>query len=70
MQLYCQFANQTGKGKNKKLGTFTFISLPYLFGCLRRQSSHDSVFCAGVRRAVDLCAAPGSWSQVLSRKLR
>ena len=22
-----------------------------------------------VRRAVDLCAAPGSWSQVLSRKL-
>uniref|UniRef100_A0A8C9R5R1 Putative tRNA (cytidine(32)/guanosine(34)-2'-O)-methyltransferase n=1 Tax=Scleropages formosus TaxID=113540 RepID=A0A8C9R5R1_SCLFO len=25
---------------------------------------------AGVRRAVDLCAAPGSWSQVLSRKLR
>ncbi|XP_074073516.1 tRNA (cytidine(32)/guanosine(34)-2'-O)-methyltransferase [Macrotis lagotis] len=23
----------------------------------------------GVRRAVDLCAAPGSWSQVLSRKL-
>ncbi|XP_061628672.1 putative tRNA (cytidine(32)/guanosine(34)-2'-O)-methyltransferase [Phyllopteryx taeniolatus] len=25
---------------------------------------------AGVNRAVDLCAAPGSWSQVLSRKLR
>ncbi|KAG8546990.1 hypothetical protein GDO81_029353 [Engystomops pustulosus] len=24
----------------------------------------------GVHRAVDLCAAPGSWSQVLSRKLR
>uniref|UniRef100_V9KZY6 Putative tRNA (cytidine(32)/guanosine(34)-2'-O)-methyltransferase n=1 Tax=Callorhinchus milii TaxID=7868 RepID=V9KZY6_CALMI len=24
----------------------------------------------GVRRAVDLCAAPGSWSQVLSRKLQ
>jgi tRNA (cytidine32/guanosine34-2'-O)-methyltransferase len=23
----------------------------------------------GVERAVDLCAAPGSWSQVLSRKL-
>ncbi len=23
----------------------------------------------GVHRAVDLCAAPGSWSQVLSRKL-
>jgi tRNA (cytidine32/guanosine34-2'-O)-methyltransferase len=24
---------------------------------------------AGVRRAVDLCAAPGSWSQVLAHKL-
>lgn len=24
---------------------------------------------AGVSRAVDLCAAPGSWSQVLSKKL-
>jgi 23S rRNA U2552 (ribose-2'-O)-methylase RlmE/FtsJ len=23
----------------------------------------------GVKRAVDLCAAPGSWSQVLSRKI-
>jgi len=26
-------------------------------------------FLEGVTRAVDLCAAPGSWSQVLSRKL-
>lgn len=24
----------------------------------------------GVKRAVDLCAAPGSWSQVLSEKLK
>jgi tRNA (cytidine32/guanosine34-2'-O)-methyltransferase len=29
---------------------------------------HFDIF-AGVCRAVDLCAAPGSWSQVLSRKL-
>lgn len=27
-------------------------------------------FYQGVTRAVDLCAAPGSWSQVLSRKLK
>ena len=27
-------------------------------------------FFTGVTRAVDLCAAPGSWSQVLSRRLR
>ncbi|XP_039625565.1 putative tRNA (cytidine(32)/guanosine(34)-2'-O)-methyltransferase [Polypterus senegalus] len=32
----------------------------------------DEEFCLfkGVQRAVDLCAAPGSWSQVLSRKLK
>jgi len=24
---------------------------------------------SGVSKAVDLCAAPGSWSQVLARKL-
>lgn len=24
----------------------------------------------GVSKAVDLCAAPGSWSQVLARKLK
>lgn len=29
-----------------------------------------NLFHAGVTKAVDLCAAPGSWSQVLSRKLR
>jgi tRNA (cytidine32/guanosine34-2'-O)-methyltransferase len=27
------------------------------------------LFCLGVKNAVDLCAAPGSWSQVLTRKL-
>jgi len=25
--------------------------------------------CSGVERAVDLCAAPGSWSQVLASRL-
>ena len=25
---------------------------------------------SGVKRVVDLCAAPGSWSQVLAKKLR
>jgi len=25
---------------------------------------------AGVKKVVDLCAAPGSWSQVLAKKLR
>ncbi|KAG8506959.1 putative tRNA (cytidine(32)/guanosine(34)-2'-O)-methyltransferase, partial [Galemys pyrenaicus] len=28
-----------------------------------------SCVCSGVTRAVDLCAAPGSWSQVLSQKI-
>lgn len=37
---------------------FKLLQLDEQFGVLR-----------GVRRAVDLCAAPGSWSQVLSRKL-
>lgn len=32
--------------------------------------SHNcSLVIAGVSRAVDLCAAPGSWSQVLSREI-
>lgn len=25
---------------------------------------------SGVKKVVDLCAAPGSWSQVLAKKLR
>ena len=31
--------------------------------------STSAVDSAGVKNAVDLCAAPGSWSQVLSRRL-
>uniref|UniRef100_A0A3Q3XFY8 Putative tRNA (cytidine(32)/guanosine(34)-2'-O)-methyltransferase n=1 Tax=Mola mola TaxID=94237 RepID=A0A3Q3XFY8_MOLML len=34
------------------------------------QLDHEFNLFPGVTRAVDLCAAPGSWSQVLSRKLR
>uniref|UniRef100_A0A8C5HK20 Putative tRNA (cytidine(32)/guanosine(34)-2'-O)-methyltransferase n=1 Tax=Gouania willdenowi TaxID=441366 RepID=A0A8C5HK20_GOUWI len=34
------------------------------------QLDHEFNLFTGVHRAVDLCAAPGSWSQVLSRKLR
>ena len=33
------------------------------------QLNEDFDLFSGVSRAVDLCAAPGSWSQVLSRKL-
>ena len=29
-----------------------------------------SLFHEGIKRVVDLCAAPGSWSQVLTKKLR
>lgn len=41
------------------------LSLPCLFN-----EFFLSATVPGVSRAVDLCAAPGSWSQVLSRKLR
>ncbi|XP_054878680.1 putative tRNA (cytidine(32)/guanosine(34)-2'-O)-methyltransferase isoform X2 [Poeciliopsis prolifica] len=34
------------------------------------QLDHQFNLFSGVNRAVDLCAAPGSWSQALSRKLR
>lgn len=33
------------------------------------QLNEDFNLFSGVSRVVDLCAAPGSWSQVLSRKL-
>ena len=33
------------------------------------QIDEDFNLFTGVTRVVDLCAAPGSWSQVLSRKL-
>lgn len=33
------------------------------------QLNDDFNLFSGVKRVVDLCAAPGSWSQVLSRKL-
>lgn len=38
--------------------------------CKRDQEMDNiQLYLVGVKRAVDLCAAPGSWSQVLSKKL-
>ncbi|XP_060551075.1 putative tRNA (cytidine(32)/guanosine(34)-2'-O)-methyltransferase [Ruditapes philippinarum] len=34
------------------------------------QINEDFDIFTGVKKVVDLCAAPGSWSQVLARKLR
>jgi len=36
-----------------------YVAIFVLSGC----------YIAGVNRVVDLCAAPGSWSQVLAKKL-
>lgn len=38
--------------------------------CIPPLPHQPLLYPTGVTRAVDLCAAPGSWSQVLSRKLR
>lgn len=38
-----------------------------MFSSYRSLSS--LLFISGVTKAVDLCAAPGSWSQVLAKKL-
>lgn len=35
----------------------------------KRILSTVNIYISGVTRVVDLCAAPGSWSQVLSKKL-
>lgn len=72
---------QNREGKNKFFkGTFYSKSDPYYRKAkcegYRARSAYkllqvDEEFnlFAGVNRAVDLCAAPGSWSQVLAGKL-
>ena len=45
----------------KKIKEKAFYRLSYCVICK---------YFTGVTKAVDLCAAPGSWSQVLSRKLK
>ncbi|KAK6010244.1 hypothetical protein OSTOST_24742, partial [Ostertagia ostertagi] len=37
--------------------------------CLKLHTRKVKPFFVGVTKAVDLCAAPGSWSQVLSKRL-
>ncbi|XP_044050034.1 putative tRNA (cytidine(32)/guanosine(34)-2'-O)-methyltransferase isoform X2 [Siniperca chuatsi] len=49
---------------------FTVVKQPQLMVSSKSFDKTWVMYEKGVNRAVDLCAAPGSWSQVLSRKLR
>lgn len=50
--------NSASSSRDKcRLGCLSFSDIPFDFCSI------------GVKHAVDLCAAPGSWSQVLSKRL-
>ncbi|CAB1318607.1 unnamed protein product, partial [Coregonus sp. 'balchen'] len=71
--IYYRLAKEEGW---RARSAFKLLQLDEEFGLFKGKKaswvnfSGHGFITLGVKRAVDLCAAPGSWSQVLSRKLR